>query len=268
MRNPCHLCVLTALLLCSSVLTHAAEESAALSFRQRASDRLSALTDPDEDDIRSEIGFGRQVTAQLLGKFPRAANDTLQRYVNLVGKHLAQHSARPELEFHFIVVETAQAATWSAPGGYVLITTATLAQLQDEAELAAVLAHEISHISERHILCNLRQSRQSDLLAEDILIRIVKHTGKAGDPTATQQTLKILLDTGHTTENELAADRLALQLLVLSGYDPLALPRYLARLGNTSKRIESLSTLITTQHLDALTLPRGIHRFATQTGNK
>lgn len=243
----------------------ASGESESPSFRQRASDKLTALTDPDEEDIRTEIGFGREVAAHLLGKYPRVTDDSLQRYVNLVGKHLAQYCTRPELEFRFVVVESTAANTYSAPGGYVFVTSGTLSQLEDEAELAAVLAHEIAHISEKHVIRELRMAHSSGKSAEKTLARILGNTGKTSDWAAVNEALRILLETGFPAEDELAADQLALQILSNSGYDPLALRRHLSRLANNRGRLTRLDALIAGEHLDKLDYARGTARFTRMT---
>ena len=76
----------------------------------------------------------------------------LNRYLNLVGKNLAAQSARPTLEWTFGVIDSDAVNAFSTPGGYVLVTRGLLRKIDNEAQLAGVLGHEIAHVTERHAL--------------------------------------------------------------------------------------------------------------------
>src|SRR5690349_20763108 len=89
---------------------------------------LFALSDDDE------VKVGQQVTANLLGVAPLVKDDGLQRYVNTVGRWVAAGSERPDLPWHFGVIESADVNAFSAPGGYVLITRGLYASLSEESE--------------------------------------------------------------------------------------------------------------------------------------
>lgn len=270
--RPAYLAMLAALSLTAS----ATAESQA--FRARVSDVASQVADPSYEAIRDEVLFGREVAAHILGRHARARNYALQRYVNLVGRHLAQFSPRPELEFRFAVIESAAVNAYSTPGGYVFITQGALAASQDEAELAAVLAHEIAHVSERHIVRELRvgTDRESPELT---LVRLLTSPGEAGRTAfllAIDEALNILFDRGFRKEEEFAADHLATFILANAGYDPLALRRFMARtqrdMAQTSRthppspdRLGALDALIAAQRLEALGYPNGAARFAAMT---
>ncbi len=261
-----------------AVLPHAASGVAeGQGFRARASDAVAQATDPTYEAIRDEILFGREVAARVLGRHARVPNFALQRYVNLVGRHLAQFSTRPELEFRFAVIESGAVNAYSAPGGYVFVTSAALAALEDEAELAAVLAHEIAHVSERHIVRELRIGTESESV-EQTLVRLLSSPGEAGRTAfllAVDEALNILFERGFKKDEELAADRLATLLLANAGYDPLALRRVMARAQGAAQpsrthppspdRLAALDALIAGQKLAALGYPNGAARFAAMT---
>ncbi len=121
-------------------------------WRQRAS---SESTDVAKDDVSAEIKFGREVAARMVGRFGVYDNSRLMKYVNLVGQVIASNTNRPELQYHFAVLNTDEINAYAAPGGYVFVTRGAILKMQDEAELAAVLAHEMTHINERHVVKEL-----------------------------------------------------------------------------------------------------------------
>jgi predicted Zn-dependent protease len=88
------------------------------------------------------------------------------QYVNLIGCALAQVSDRPEIKYYFAVLNTKEPNAFAAPGGYIFITRGILAMAENEAELAGVLAHEIAHISQKHILKTLQRSRRFASIGE------------------------------------------------------------------------------------------------------
>jgi predicted Zn-dependent protease len=269
-----HLCF-TSLALLAALPLAAGAAAEGQGFRGRASDATSQVEDPTYEAIRDEVLFGREVAARILGRHARVPNFTLQRYVNLVGRHLAQFSARPELEFRFAVIESDAVNAYSTPGGYVFITTGALAALHDEAELAAVLAHEIAHVSERHIVHELRIGTTGESV-EQTLVRLLSSPGETGRTTfllAVDEALNILFERGFRKEEELAADRLATLLLANAGYDPLALRRFMARMQGSAAqpsrthppspdRLAALDALIAAQRLEAPGYPNGAARFA------
>ena len=200
-------------------------------FRQRLSD-IAPPTGTTDADVAAEIQFGREVAARILGRYPLSDNKALTRYVNLLGKGLALHADRPELPWHFAVIQSDQINAYSAPGGYVFITTAAIAQMHDEAELAGVLAHEIIHVNRRHIV------RALDIHAKDGSVAggLARFFGAAGDPAriaftqALDKAMSILFKDGLDKADEEEADRLGTLLLAQVGYDPAGLERYLKQL--------------------------------------
>jgi len=184
-----------------------------------------------EDDVKVEISLGREIAARILGKYPRLDDERLTRYVTLVGKSLALNSNRTELDYHFAVLDTEQVNAYSAPGGYIFVTKGAMELMGDEAELAAVLAHEISHVTERHIVKELG-IHSEDVSATGSIGQILGGAGGSASIAFTQVVDKataILFETGFHQQDELDADRVGTILLATTGYDPLALQRYLKK---------------------------------------
>ena len=122
------LTLVAALLLAVPGLAPAVEEN----FRQRTSMGDVVTT----TDIAAEIEFGREVAARILGRYSVYDKPALIKYVNLVGLSLAQNTNRPELEFHFSILNSSDINAYAAPGGYVFITKGALELMKDESELA------------------------------------------------------------------------------------------------------------------------------------
>jgi predicted Zn-dependent protease len=263
--------IILSLLTCLPFPTYADQE-----FRLRAhvEEQNSLVT----NDVRAEINFGRNVAARILGRYRLANDEQLNRYVNLVGKATALNSNRTEIDYYFAVLDTSHVNAYSAPGGYIFITSGALSRMEDEAELAAVLAHEIAHITEKHIVKDLN-IRASDTSVAASLGRIVggsSATAETAFAQAVDKAVEILFEKGFQQQDELDSDTISVQLLTTTGYDPTALARYLARLQQTlheipdeaasthpptEARLNHLASLIEAENLDALNFPKLSDRF-------
>lgn len=186
-----------------------------------------ATTDTDE-----ELIFGREIAARLLGQYKRSTNEKLQKYVNLVGTTLTQNCGRPELDFHFVVVESNEINAYSTPGGYVFVTTAVLEHMENEAELAGVLAHEITHVTERHIVkeLSLKGAEKSAVSSIAALIGGASESVGIAFSQAVDKAVDIILRDGYKKEDEMQADAGAVMLTALSGYDPSGLVTFLDKI--------------------------------------
>lgn len=200
----------------------------AADFRTRLSSQLNQ--NMQLDDIKAEISFGRDVAARILGNIPLLRDERLTLYLNRIGSAVAASSSRPDLAFHFAVLDTARVNAFAAPGGYVFVTRGALELMTDEAELAAVLAHEIAHVSSRHIVNEL-QIRSQDTEGMSLVSLIVG----SSDPVRlalqqmVDQAVTILFERGYKRQDEFESDTIGTMLLVLSGYDPTSLRRYLQK---------------------------------------
>ncbi len=165
-----------------------------------------------------EIAAGRDANPKIIERYGVYDNLALQAYVQKVGEGVAAHSHRSNLIYHFTVLNSAEVNAFALPGGYVYITRGLLAYLNTEAELAAVLGHEIGHVTARHAV------RQQSAATVTGLIGSVLAVG-VGIP-GTQDLANVLgnaLLQGYGREHELEADRLGAEYLARSGYDPHAM---------------------------------------------
>ena len=165
-----------------------------------------------------EISLGRQANTRILKETPVYEDPELEQLVQQVGEELASHSHRPELFYRFTVLDSTAINAFALPGGYIYITRGLLAYLNSEAELAAVLGHEIGHVTARH---SVRQ--QSTAAVTGILGAVVAaSTGVQGVDTLTDMASTAIVR-GYGREHELEADRLGAEYLAKSGYDPAAM---------------------------------------------
>lgn len=184
------------------------------------------FTDEEEKDI------GRIVAARILATYPLAKKDKLQKYVTLVGNTVAAYSARPTLGWHFAVLETPVVNAFSCPGGFIFITTGALVQMQSEAELAAVLGHEIAHTTQRHIVKEIRRSSvvmSSIDLAGDASSfgdSLTDEVGKKLGEVAYQK----LFTSGLSRRDEHESDKIGVQLASSAGYQSSEFLRFLGGL--------------------------------------
>src|SRR5262245_35793094 len=100
--------------------------------------------------VDQEIAIGEQQDGLVRKEMGVYADAALQEYISGIGMRLAANSDRPNLPWHFTVVDTPAVNAFALPGGYIYITRGILPYLQDEAQLAGVLGHEIGHVTARH----------------------------------------------------------------------------------------------------------------------
>lgn len=173
----------------------------------------------------SEIRTGKELHVQITQLMGVYEDLELQEYVQKLGEKLATASHRPRLEWKFTVVDTDDVNAFATPGGYVYISRGILPYLQSEAELAAVLGHEIGHITARHAV--QQQSRSALAGIASVAAAIFTGQQALGDLTNVVGTAIVR---GYGREAELEADRLGAEYLAKSAYDPDAIIRVVASL--------------------------------------
>lgn len=214
--------VASAISLSSSVTGFAAGEN----WRSRASAEEVVTT----SDVAAEINFGRAIAARILGRHKAYDNPTLIKYVSLVGATLALNTNRPELDFHMMILDTDELNAYAAPGGYIFITRGALKYMKDESELAGVIAHEIAHITEKHVVKELKIKGTDDSSDLARLAGGSSGAARAAFGQAVEKGLELIFRDEYKKEDEMQADRTSITISALSGYDPTGLGRYLNRI--------------------------------------
>lgn len=230
------LLALLPLAACAAVmnaLEGATDENTAAGKLVRGANRLRKSfqdLDPSEEHF-----IGRSVAAQILAmpQYPLATDQKLIGYVERVGAGIvAQNDGvrRTFQDYHFGVLATDEVNAFACPGGTILVTRGLLANTRNEEELAAVLAHEIAHVTLQHGVAAIQKANlaeaftylgagaaQATMKQEDLQKLTGLFDQSVGD------IVKTLVTTGYSRDAELAADALGREFLAGAGYDPQAL---------------------------------------------
>ncbi len=165
-----------------------------------------------------EIALGRKYSAEIIKDMPLYEDPELAKLVQDIGEQVAANSHRPELIYRFAVLDSTDVNAFALPGGYIYITRGLLAYLNTEAELAAVLGHEIGHVTARH---SVRQ--HSTATAAGLVAAVLgAASGVQGADTLANMAGTAIVR-GYGREHELEADRLGAEYLARTGYDPDAM---------------------------------------------
>ncbi len=196
-------------------------------------------TKPDEE----EIAVGRQIAGNLLGASPLVKDKALQKYVNSVGQWVANQSERPDLEWHFGVIDSGDVNAFAIPGGYIFVTQGLYRLLENEAQLAGVLAHEIAHVVKKHHYSVIQKTRAVDFGSKLL-------SQKIGQDNELAQKLigsgAEVVARGLDKNAEYEADQMGVVLSARAGYDQYALAEVLQQMGHYSKEDDSVKLLFKT----------------------
>ncbi len=233
--KPVKFILLTALLVLAAPLPAAAFDLNLDKLRE-AKEKLKPLQPSSEQD---EIALGKDVAANLLGAAPLVNDPALQAYVNKVGKWIALHTSRPELPWHFGVMDTDSVNAFATPGGYVFITRGMLLNMHDESELAGVLAHEISHVIAKHALNTMRKDALAGMASEALSRKNPEYAKLVSAGTE-------IYARGLDKEDEFTADRMGVVLAARAGYDPYGLPAVLQTLASINPKDDAVALMFKT----------------------
>lgn len=162
--------------------------------------------------------LGEQIAMQINAQLPLVRDAGVNRYVNELGRTIAAHSERPELEYRFYVVDSPALNAFALPGGHVYVNRGLLERTRNHSELAGILAHEIGHVAARHGAKNLQRQLRTRSIAATM-----HHLILGRGPLLDQEALDLggaLWNAQHSRRAEVEADRLAVRYLVRSGVDP------------------------------------------------
>jgi len=211
-----------------------------------------------------ERQIGAAVSEKVRLRYGVVQDPAVHMYVSLVGALVTRASTRPGIAWQFIILDTDGVNAFAAPGGFIHITRGALALMGSEAELAGVLAHEAIHVTEKHTINAIRNTKLKDMglemvpgggLTKDAINKIA---GEAYN----------MIYAGYSRGEELESDRLGIVLADQVGYDPKGLGGFLAALTARNKsasekqglfashpemkeRLEKLDKMIVDQKLTA-----------------
>jgi len=182
--------------------------------------------------LAEEYHICRVFAARVLSKYSLVKNEVLNRYINLIGLTLTLHSDRPYTYggYQFGAVQSNEINTYTCSGGTIFLTKGLIDLIENEDELAAVLAHEIAHVSSRDSFSHIR--------LPDIDPATEENTVKARDllNTVSSSVFELVSDQGYEKEIEFSADRKAIAFLSSAGYDPRIFKDVLIKISARSRR--------------------------------
>lgn len=179
--------------------------------------------------------LGREIMRQIRGDKDFLDDAEATEYINRLGRQLVAASPAPYRHFEFFVVRDPSINAFALPGGYVGVHTGLISAARNESELAGVLAHEISHVTQNHI-ARIVDSQKGSALTSLAALAIAILAARSDNPQmaqaaiATAQAMQIQSQLDYTREHEKEADRVGLQTLADSGYDPAGMASFFERL--------------------------------------
>ncbi len=176
--------------------------------------------------IEEEKKLGKTIFLEMERGVEFVKDPTLQAFLDRMGQSLISPMGATPFEFKFYLINVPDPNAYALPGGYIFVTTGLITLAENEHEVAGVLSHEISHVTQRHVSQMIERSKRMSIatLAAIIAGVLAGGGGKVSEATmvgavamAEAQALK------YTRENEVDADQNSLQYMLKAGYDPSGL---------------------------------------------
>ncbi|MGB7802610.1 beta-barrel assembly-enhancing protease [Buttiauxella sp.] len=189
--------------------------------------------------IGQELQMGDYYVRQLRGSAPLINDPLLVQYINKLGMRLVNHANSVKTPFHFFLINNDEINAFAFFGGNVVLHSALFRYADNESQLASVMAHEISHVTQRHLARAMEDQKKNapltwvGALGSILLAMASPQAGMAalsGTLAGTQQGM-----ISFTQQNEQEADRIGIQVLQRSGFDPQAMPTFLEKLLDQSR---------------------------------
>ncbi len=205
-----------------------------------AQQNLPDLGDPAQAELSApqERKLGETVIRQIRGSGAYLNDPEVNGYLNELGNRLVTALPGSAYDFEFFAVADSSINAFALPGGYIGINTGTILLAQSESELASVLGHEITHVTQHHVARSISAQRDALLASVAALAAAVvaarSHSSSSADMSraaiASAQGIAIQSQINFTRQNEEEADRLGFERTYAAGFDPSATATFFARL--------------------------------------
>ncbi len=209
------------------------------------SDGLPDLGDASQGTLSpmQERQIGQQSMLQIRSSKQFLDDAEVNDYLNQLGLKLAENSSEPSLEFEFFAINDYNVNAFAMPGGFIGVNAGLLLTTQSESELASVLSHEISHVTQHH-LARMVAGQQGESLAAMAAIAVAILAARNSSQTTEAivmgaQAGLIQRQLDFTRQHEEEADRIGLQILQKSGFNVHAMPEFLERLRKATRLLDS-----------------------------
>lgn len=163
---------------------------------------------------RQEVAIGESLVEDIESKNKVTQDSILADYVNWLGQKIASLSDRKDIEYHFKVLESEEINAFACPGGFIYIYSGLLKNMDNEAQLAGVLAHEIGHVVARHSVKRLQQ-----VLGLQVLLSLALGESSELTQKAVATGIGVILQ-GYSRQNEFEADYNGAYYMTKAGYNP------------------------------------------------
>lgn len=186
-----------------------------------------------------EKAIGGRLAVEVFNRYGGVYDDPeLLRYVTLVGQAVADVSTRPDIDYHFAILNTEHPNAFATPGGYVFVSIGLLRMIENEAQLAGVLAHEVAHISQKHALKTLERSRSLQGVSSLTLAVMDKNPGMLDK--LIDEVSNVLFTKGLDKNLEFEADKYGREFAYRMGYYPGGLQNFIRKLGKSTEGGKSI----------------------------
>ena len=229
--------------------------------------RSTGLETEKKEELALEKKYGRLLAKKIFSLYPLYHNKQANFYLNQLGQSVALFSGRSHLNYRFAILEAKSVFAWASPGGYVFISKGALKKMQNEAELAGVLAHQIAHLNYAHLIKKHPPPQETINFIDKVVTFLLTQGSLVSEAfkKVVDESLAYLRQ-GFGIEDEYQADLATLYYLDEAGYQAKAYLDFLKRVNsekNTKdlkKRIRRLNNILR-QHKFSLKKPLVKDRF-------
>ena len=180
--------------------------------------------------LEDEIKIGQEEHRKIIAQFGVYRNKDLQTYIDMVGQRVAKKSSRPDLTYTFTILNDEMINAMALPGGFVYVTRGILTHMNSESELAAVLGHEIAHITQKHAFKSQNRGK-----AVQVISSVAAALTQNGAIAEIGNLFGGVLLRGYGRELELEADRIGAEYMAKAGYSPEAMLKTIEILKNKDR---------------------------------
>jgi len=192
-----------------------------------------------------EARIGQAIMRSIRASGKLVEDPQITEYVNEIGHRVAAYANEGEYTFTFFVVDDPNINAFALPGGYIGVHTALLEATRSEDELAGVLAHEIAHVTQRHIARAVHANQRQSLLSTAIMLGAILAGAAGGSGDAMQGAIAVAQGTAaqqqinFTRSNEYEADRVGITALADAGFDPQGMASFFEVISRETRPVES-----------------------------
>lgn len=198
--------------------------------------------------IEKEKLIGQVIRRQLRATSPVISDPLLDEYINTLGNKLVSRASDVRYPFDFYLIKNPSINAFATFGGVVALHTQTLLEARTESELVSVIAHEIAHVTQRHIARSIEETQNNAPLSIAALLGAIliamadPSAGAAAITTAQASSQQMALN--YTRQNEKEADRIGLRTMIDAGYDPRGARDFFVRLAEQSRYTSKLPAML------------------------